>query len=121
MTFCDSGDRSWYYDSGLRSSLIGNPDLLGNLCVEIMRLQAGHHRLNDPCSFSLNLSGNRADPPKNANGNTSVHHARIYTAAEIQRHPDVRLTRGGLVLFALMSGGDYDDVRPPLMSYAVCG
>ncbi|KAI1784256.1 hypothetical protein LXA43DRAFT_976766 [Ganoderma leucocontextum] len=60
-------------------------------------------------NFSLNLSGNKADPPKDANGKSSDRHARVYTADEIQRHPDVRLTRGGLVLFALMSGGDYDE------------
>ena len=75
----------------------------------------GHSRnlLNHSCSFSLHLSGNKADPPKNVNGKTSLHHTRVYTAEEIQRHPDVRLTRGGLVLFALMSGGDCDDVRSP--------
>ncbi|KAM5535096.1 hypothetical protein V8D89_011182 [Ganoderma adspersum] len=60
-------------------------------------------------NFSLNLSGNKAEPPRDANGKNSEHHARVYTADEIQRHPDVKLTRGGLILFALMSGGDYDD------------
>ncbi|KAM5535093.1 hypothetical protein V8D89_011179 [Ganoderma adspersum] len=60
-------------------------------------------------NFSLNLSGNKAEPPKDANGKSSEHHARVYTADAIQRHPDVKLTRGGLILFALMSGGDYDD------------
>lgn len=32
----------------------------------------------------------------------------IYTADTIRNHPDIRLTRGGLILFALLSGGDYD-------------
>ncbi|EJF60479.1 hypothetical protein DICSQDRAFT_162059 [Dichomitus squalens LYAD-421 SS1] len=59
-------------------------------------------------NFGLDLSGNKGNPPKNADGNTSKAHAHVYTADDIRRHPDVRLTRDGLILFALMSGGDYD-------------
>jgi len=35
----------------------------------------------------------------------------VYTAEAIRTHPDVRLTRGGLILIALLAGGDYDKVR----------
>jgi Holliday junction resolvase YEN1 len=34
----------------------------------------------------------------------------VYTAEAIRTHPDVRLTRGGLILIALLAGGDYDKV-----------
>lgn len=39
----------------------------------------------------------------------------IFTAQAIKDHPDVRLTKGGLVLIALLAGGDYDKVRLPGM------
>jgi hypothetical protein len=32
----------------------------------------------------------------------------IYTASAIQNHADIRLTRGGIFLIGLLSGGDYD-------------
>ena len=62
-------------------------------------------------SFSLNITGNKRNPPKNTDGKDSEAHVHVFTADGIQRHPDVQLTRGGLILFALMSGGDYDTVR----------
>ena len=34
-------------------------------------------------------------------------HSTIYTSADILAHPSVRLTRGGLILIGLLSGGDY--------------
>ena len=34
-------------------------------------------------------------------------HSTVYTSAEILAHPSVQLTRGGLILIGLLSGGDY--------------
>jgi Holliday junction resolvase YEN1 len=34
----------------------------------------------------------------------------IYTADTVESDPEVGLTRGGLILFALLSGGDYNKV-----------
>ncbi|KAF8232507.1 hypothetical protein L208DRAFT_1377624 [Tricholoma matsutake] len=34
----------------------------------------------------------------------------IYTAKSISEHPDVSLTEGGMILFALLAGGDYDQL-----------
>jgi Holliday junction resolvase YEN1 len=34
-------------------------------------------------------------------------HSTIYTSADILAHPSVQLTRGGLILIGLLSGGDY--------------
>jgi hypothetical protein len=41
----------------------------------------------------------------------------VYTADAVREHPAVALTRGGLILFALLAGGDYDAVRVLLSSY----
>ncbi len=62
-------------------------------------------------SSSINLTGNKANPATDANGKPCEHHANVYTAEELARHPDVKLTRGGLVVFALVAGGDYGKVR----------
>lgn len=35
----------------------------------------------------------------------------IYTANALRDAPKVSLTRGGMILVALLSGGDYDQVR----------
>ncbi|KAH7915223.1 hypothetical protein BJ138DRAFT_1055368 [Hygrophoropsis aurantiaca] len=61
---------------------------------------------------SLTLSGNKSHPALNADGKASKHHAMIYTAEEIRRHPEVGLTRGGFIMFALLAGGDYDSGIP---------
>ena len=34
-------------------------------------------------------------------------HTTVYTSADILTHPSVQLTRGGLILISLLSGGDY--------------
>ncbi|KAH9913458.1 uncharacterized protein BXZ73DRAFT_81921 [Epithele typhae] len=60
-------------------------------------------------NLSLNLTGNKSHPAKDKKGKPSVHHAHVFTANELKTHPDVQLTRGGLLLIALMSRNDYDD------------
>lgn len=58
---------------------------------------------------SLTLSGNKSNPALDSQGKPSKYHAMIYTAEAIRRHPDVGLTRGGFVLFAMLVKGDYGD------------
>ena len=40
-------------------------------------------------------------------------HSTIYTSADILAHPSVQLTRGGLILIGLLSGGDYHQAGLP--------
>ncbi|THH15482.1 hypothetical protein EW146_g5002 [Bondarzewia mesenterica] len=56
---------------------------------------------------SLTLTGNKSKPALDSKGNASKHHVWLYTADAIRSHPDIGLTRGGLILIALLSGGDY--------------
>ncbi|KAG6845496.1 hypothetical protein H0H87_008393 [Tephrocybe sp. NHM501043] len=56
---------------------------------------------------SNNLSGNRSNPILNAAGKDDKNHTKVYRMLDITAHQDVRLTRGGLILIGLMSGGDY--------------
>ncbi|KAG6837786.1 hypothetical protein H0H93_001713 [Arthromyces matolae] len=56
---------------------------------------------------SNNLSGNRSNPVLNAAGKDDKNHTKVYRMSEITAHPDVGLTRGGMILIGLMSGGDY--------------
>ncbi|KAH9830729.1 PIN domain-like protein, partial [Rhodofomes roseus] len=58
---------------------------------------------------SLNLTGNRANPATNANGKRSEYHVMTFSSESIRTHPDIQMSRGGLILFALVSGGDYDN------------
>ncbi|KAG2153896.1 hypothetical protein DEU56DRAFT_771728 [Suillus clintonianus] len=58
---------------------------------------------------SLTLSGNKSNPALDSEGKPSKHHTMIYTAEAIRRHPEVGLTRGGFVLFAILVKGDYGD------------
>ncbi|KAH9009129.1 hypothetical protein EDB84DRAFT_1446468 [Lactarius hengduanensis] len=44
---------------------------------------------------------------KNADGRVDGNHSMVYTSAEILAHPSIQLTRGGLILIGLLSGGDY--------------
>ncbi|KAH9009404.1 PIN domain-like protein [Lactarius hengduanensis] len=56
---------------------------------------------------SANLSGNSKHTTKNADGRVDGNHSMVYTSAEILAHPSIQLTRGGLILIGLLSGGDY--------------
>ncbi|KAF9460488.1 hypothetical protein BDZ94DRAFT_1238453 [Collybia nuda] len=56
---------------------------------------------------SNNLSGNKANPVLNAAGKDDKNHTKVYRLADITAHPNVRLTRGGMILIGLMKGGDY--------------
>lgn len=58
-------------------------------------------------SPSNNLSGNKANPVLNAAGKDDKNHTKVYRLADITAHPEVRLTRGGMILIGLMKGGDY--------------
>jgi len=58
-------------------------------------------------SQSVNLSGNSKHATKNADGRVDGNHSTIYTSADILAHPSVQLTRGGVILIGLLSGGDY--------------
>ena len=44
---------------------------------------------------------------KNTDGCVDGNHSMVYTSANILAHPSVQLTRGGLILIGLLSGGDY--------------
>jgi Holliday junction resolvase YEN1 len=35
----------------------------------------------------------------------------VYTSEALQNNPDVRLTNGGILLLAVLNGGDYDTVN----------
>lgn len=43
----------------------------------------------------------------NAAGKDDKNHTKVYRLADITAHPEVRLTRGGMILIGLMKGGDY--------------
>jgi Holliday junction resolvase YEN1 len=44
---------------------------------------------------------------KNMDGHVDGNHSTVYTSADILTHLSVQLTRGGLILIGLLSGGDY--------------
>ncbi|KAI6030288.1 hypothetical protein EDC04DRAFT_3091706 [Pisolithus marmoratus] len=56
---------------------------------------------------SSTLSGNRSHPVKNSEGRDDGNHVLTYRASSISSHPLVQITRGGAILIALLSGGDY--------------
>ncbi|KAF9561585.1 hypothetical protein CPC08DRAFT_707255, partial [Agrocybe pediades] len=56
---------------------------------------------------SNTLSGNRANPVLNSAGKDDKNHTRVFRLEDITKNPQVRLTRGGMILIGLMSGGDY--------------
>ncbi|KAI0282757.1 PIN domain-like protein, partial [Russula aff. rugulosa BPL654] len=62
---------------------------------------------------SVNLTGNSKHTTKNADGRVDGNHSTIYTSADILAHPSVQLTRGGLILIGLLSGGDYHQAGLP--------
>jgi holliday junction resolvase YEN1 len=53
-------------------------------------------------------------PPLSPNMKTDGDMVAIYTAKSISEHSDVSLTEGGMILFALLAGGDYDQVSAVL-------
>ncbi|KAH9894731.1 hypothetical protein C8Q73DRAFT_691273 [Cubamyces lactineus] len=59
-------------------------------------------------NLSITLSGNKNNPALNLAGKKSEWHAHVYTAEAIKSNPQVKLTRYGMILIALLSGGDYD-------------
>ena len=61
-------------------------------------------------SPSLALTGNRKNPATDLSGKKCDQHAVIFTSGQIQNHPDIGLTSSGMILFAMLSGGDYDKV-----------
>ncbi|KAI0373565.1 hypothetical protein BV20DRAFT_745569 [Pilatotrama ljubarskyi] len=63
-------------------------------------------------NVSLRLTGNRACPARDSNGSPSRHHTMVYTADAIRNHPEVGLTRSGLIFIALLRGGDYHSLSP---------
>ncbi|KAH6914099.1 hypothetical protein BKA70DRAFT_1519374 [Coprinopsis sp. MPI-PUGE-AT-0042] len=58
---------------------------------------------------STKLSGNYSAPALNAAGRTDKQHTMVYSAHDLETHPEVGLKRGGLILIALIAGGDYED------------
>ncbi|KAH9960288.1 hypothetical protein BC827DRAFT_1360363 [Russula dissimulans] len=62
---------------------------------------------------SINLTGNSKHATKNADGRVDGNHSTVYTSVDILAHPSVRLTRGGLILIGLLSGGDYHPAGLP--------
>ncbi|KAL5523813.1 hypothetical protein ACEPAG_7986 [Sanghuangporus baumii] len=58
---------------------------------------------------SLNLIGNRSNPATNLDGKPSNRHVMEFRIEDIQINPEIRMSRGGMILFALLTGGDYDN------------
>ncbi|KAF4620656.1 hypothetical protein D9613_000579 [Agrocybe pediades] len=58
-------------------------------------------------NLSSNLSGNKSNPATNCEDKTDKLHTMLYRASDIATDSEVQLSRGGLILFALLSGGDY--------------
>ncbi|KAI0687609.1 hypothetical protein BC835DRAFT_402214 [Cytidiella melzeri] len=56
---------------------------------------------------SKNLSGNRVHDLTNADGRDDKNHTMTFSAEDIKRNPKVNLNQEGLILIALLSGGDY--------------
>lgn len=48
------------------------------------------------------------NPILNSEGKDDKNHTRVFRLQDIHEHSDIQLTRGGLVLIGLMSGGDYE-------------
>ena len=53
-------------------------------------------------------------PPLSLNMKTDGDMVTIYIAKSISEHSDVLLTKGGIILFALLADGDYDQVSAVL-------
>ena len=50
---------------------------------------------------------------KNTDGRVDGNHSMVYTSADILAHTSIQLTRGGLILIGLLSGGDYHQAGLP--------
>jgi len=48
------------------------------------------------------------NPVLNSEGKDDKNHTRVFRSQDIHKHSDIQLTRGGLILVGLMSGGDYE-------------
>lgn len=59
--------------------------------------------------MSISLSGNKSNPALNTAGKESKFHAMIYKADKFST-PEIGLSAAGLILFALVAGGDYNGV-----------
>lgn len=71
--------------------------------------------------MSYSLTGNKKNPAQNENGTNSKFHVRIFEADAIESNPNVELKRGGMILFALLCGGDYDNNKVnTLLSSMTC-
>ncbi|CAE6506169.1 unnamed protein product [Rhizoctonia solani] len=55
------------------------------------------------------LTGNRGYPALNRVGKDDGVHVMVYRMSDIEKDPACKLTRGGMILIALLSGGDYDE------------
>ncbi|KZV78602.1 PIN domain-like protein [Exidia glandulosa HHB12029] len=60
---------------------------------------------------SNTLSGNRANPVKNAEGRDDGNHVMSFKAEDLLSRDKIQLTQGGLILIGLLRGGDYHQVR----------
>lgn len=60
--------------------------------------------------MSVNLTGNKSKPALNSDGKASKHHVMLFTAHQVENHPEIGMSRPDLVFFALLAGGDYDKV-----------
>ncbi|KAG8952319.1 hypothetical protein FRC04_004747 [Tulasnella sp. 424] len=56
---------------------------------------------------SNTLSGNRSRPVLNADGRDDGKHTLVFRAEEFEKREDIDLTRNGMILIGLLSGGDY--------------
>jgi Holliday junction resolvase YEN1 len=56
------------------------------------------------------LSGNKNNPALNQDEKTDKLHTMLYYVTDLKNHPEIGLTRGGMILFALLAGGDYHPV-----------
>ncbi|KAG8744779.1 hypothetical protein FRC10_009427 [Ceratobasidium sp. 414] len=63
---------------------------------------------SEPECPSGTLSGNRSNPVLNKHGKDDGMHVMVYRAVDIEKDSACRLTRGGMILIGLLSGGDYD-------------
>ncbi|KAL5485173.1 hypothetical protein ACEPAI_7815 [Sanghuangporus weigelae] len=59
---------------------------------------------------SLSLTGNRSNPATNLDGKPSNQHVMEFRIEDIQTHPEIRKSRGGMILFALLTDNGIDKI-----------